>query len=608
MSIPASQLREGEPDPVQQSSSTEVRAGTPAAGTGNEQLDSAGRPVPVGQERTGLGDHPIGFWFFFWGEFAERCSYYGMRAILAKYMADELTLGEANAATYMSIFIGACYFLPLLGGYVADRYFGKYWTIVGFSIPYILGHIILGIESFIFLVIALSLLAMGSGVIKPNISTLMGLTYDQQRPGQTRLRSDAFAIFYFAINVGAAISQFAMPPIRTAYGYAIAFMFPAALMVVAFIIFASGKKYYAKETVGYIPTTPEERAERWRVLGRIFLLFLLVMFFWAIFDQTASTWIFFANSCMDLHIFGWEVDPDQIQAFNPVFIIVFLPLVTLFWKYLDRRGIQVRATDKMTAGFLLTAICMGIMAFSAWLTGQADLRPAILESKDGKNLKLIVAGTPPIVREGNMKVAVEGANSISVTIKREVEEEGKKKTVRDGFTIHGQGILKLMPAGDQAMRIEGDVKKVEKTIIKDGQKSKEILAQGSNLRVAVEGPMEVSSRWFVAPENQVTVWWQVFAYLIITIAEILISVTGLELAYTAAPKSMTGFVTACWLLTVALANWLINAPVTRLYTWMQPTAYFTMLALTLVVVAVAFVFVARGFNRESPKAAAAGAE
>jgi len=102
---------------------------------------------------------------------------------------------------------------------------------------------------------------------------------------------------------------------------------------------------------------------------------------------------------------------------------------------------------------------------------------------------------------------------------------------------------------------------------------------------------------FVRIENKVSVWWQVFAYLVITIAEVLISVTGLELAYTAAPKSMTGFVTACWLLTVGMANLLINAPVTRRYTTMQPMAYFAMLAFVLLLVMVAFIFVARRFNR-----------
>ena len=193
--------------------------------------------------------HPIGFWFFFWGELAERCSYYGMRAILTLYMVDRLGFSDGLASSAMSYFIAGCYFLPLVGGFVADRFFGKYWTIVGFSVPYILGHVILGVESVPFLIVALVLLAMGSGVIKPNISTLMGLTYDQQRPGQEKLRSDAFAMFYWAINLGAAVSSFAMPIIRTRMNYAIAFLFPAALMAVSFAIFAAGKRFYAVETL-----------------------------------------------------------------------------------------------------------------------------------------------------------------------------------------------------------------------------------------------------------------------------------------------------------------------------------------------------------------------
>src|SRR4051794_9183292 len=231
-----------------------------------------------------LAQHPTGFWFIFWGEFAERCSYYGMRAILATYMADQLGLGKGNAFLFMSLFIGACYVLPVAGGYLADNFFGKYNIIVGFSIPYILGHVILGIESTVYLVIALALLAMGSGVIKPNISTLMGLTYDQERPGQELLRSQAFSVFYMSINIGAGISQLAMPILRREYSYAIAFLFPAGLMVLAFLLFAAGKPFYAKEVVQRRESTPEERALRWSIIGEIGLLFTLAMFFWAIFD------------------------------------------------------------------------------------------------------------------------------------------------------------------------------------------------------------------------------------------------------------------------------------------------------------------------------------
>src|SRR5262249_30195821 len=136
--------------------------------------------------------HPPGFWFFLGGEFAERCSYYGMRAILPLYMTAQLGMSDDDAAQWYSLFKAACYLLPLLGGFLADRYFGKHWTIVGFSVPYLAGQLLIGVESRAVLLLALVLLAGGSGVIKPNISALMGLTYDQQRPGKGRLRADAF--------------------------------------------------------------------------------------------------------------------------------------------------------------------------------------------------------------------------------------------------------------------------------------------------------------------------------------------------------------------------------------------------------------------------------
>jgi POT family proton-dependent oligopeptide transporter len=121
----------------------------------------------------------------------------------------------------------------------------------------------------------------------------------------------------------------------------------------------------------------------------------------------------------------------------------------------------------------------------------------------------------------------------------------------------------------------------------------------------ISGEGKETLEWVVEESQKVTIWWQVFAYLLITVAEIFISVTGLELAYTAAPREMTGFVTACWLGAVALANFVINAYVTRLYSQMQPLTYFLMLSGALLVVTVLFVFVARQFNRRAAEAAVA---
>ena len=412
--------------------------------------------------------HPVGLWFFFWGEFAERCSYCGMRAILLRYMAEQLGFGDAIASVGMSYFVAACYLLPLVGGYVADNFFGKYWTIVGFSLPYILGHVILGIESTPYLIVALSLLAMGSGVIKPNISTLMGLTYDQQRPGQDKLRSDAFAIFYGAINVGAAISSFAMPAIRTRYSYQVAFLFPAALMVIAFLVFAAGKRFYGIEP----PKTrksEEEGREQWIVFRRIIGLFIVVTFFWTIFDQAESTWTLFARDHLNLDVFGYTIDSDQIQGLNPILIILLLPPITFLWHYLANRGVKLRATDKMAVGFVLTIITMGVL------------------------------------------------------------------------TIAG---------------------------------------------------------FYTAGGHKVSILWEGGAYVLITCAEVCISVVGLELAFTAAPTSMKSFVTACWLVTVFFGN-ILNAQVTPLYSkpWMQPGWYFGSLTVLMVLVTVAFHFVSKRFNK-----------
>src|SRR5438045_8065865 len=110
----------------QSNGETAIQAGHPSGGAAIR----AGMPSPA---PTG---HPPAIWFFFWGEFAERSSYYGMRTILFLYMTQALRLTDSDAAPLYSAFKMACYFLPLVGGLVADRWLGRYWTIVGFSVPY----------------------------------------------------------------------------------------------------------------------------------------------------------------------------------------------------------------------------------------------------------------------------------------------------------------------------------------------------------------------------------------------------------------------------------------------------------------------------------------
>lgn len=551
---------------------------------------------PASDASTG---HPVGFWFFFWGEFAERCSYYGMRAILAMYMIDKLGVDKGNAGTYMSLFIAACYFFPLIGGWVADNFLGKYWTIVLFSVPYVVAQFIVGIENPIIVMSALVLLAMGSGVIKPNISTLMGLTYDQQRPGQTQLRSSAFSWFYMAINIGAFLSQSTMPWLRDKYDYQIAFMFPAGLMALALVIFALGKRFYGQETIVQLVTTPpadgetghktitgvpivkqyvtpeekqNRRALRLQTLQRIGLLFLTVMFFWAIFDQSASTWIFFANTYMDCTLFGVPVPPDAIQAFNALFIIGMVPLSVVIFK-----AFPIKATNKIALGFGLTALSMAIMSFSGFLAG-ASQKGTKLTFSDGF---VVLPTSEESLDKVTDTLTMNGAKLSGVTA---TYDNAKKK-----LTINS---AELGIADKSTIQLTDSV--VSLTDLVDGTNVLEVVKSGETKAGDVAIVAEVVD--WVKPTERVTVWWQVLAYLILTAGEVLVSITGLELAFVAAPASMKSFVTACWLAVVFLANLLINAPITQLYPLMPPTFYFGLLGVAMAAILLVYFPIATRFN------------
>src|SRR5206468_7806335 len=136
-------------------------------------------------------------------------------------------------------------------------------------------------------------------------------------------------------NIGSFLSMYFLPMIRTQWGYSVAFMVPAALMVLAFALFASGKKYYAVEVIVRKKSTPEERALKWQVVGRVSGIFLLCAFFWAIFDQSTTTWVFFAKDYMNLELFGETFDPEQFGTLNPLLIVILVPFVTLFFNALD---------------------------------------------------------------------------------------------------------------------------------------------------------------------------------------------------------------------------------------------------------------------------------
>ncbi len=323
-----------------------------------------------------INRHPKGFWFVFWGELAERASFYGMKALLVLYMIDKLDYTDANSSTVASFFTAACYLLPIAGGYIADRWLGKFRTIIYFAIPYIMGHIILGtFTSEVGLYVALALLAGGSGSIKPNISTLMGRMYEEQ--GKSHLLSQAFSWFYMAINIGAASTMTTLPFIRDHYGYSVAFMAPTIMMAVSLGIFYLGKKHYPKEDVrqlANIPKPPQQRHEQRAALVRLSGLFLLIVFFWSIFDQSYSTWTLFARDYLVLDTWIGRIPPDAIQGLNPILIVIMSPFFAWLWMKTDRdKARPLSSPRKMLIGFVLVLLCMVLMTVAGFLAASSKV-------------------------------------------------------------------------------------------------------------------------------------------------------------------------------------------------------------------------------------------
>lgn len=528
-----------------------------------------GSATPTSSTSQIPNSHPKAIWFFFWGEFAERSSYYGSRAILPLYLTSVLSFSDKDGASIYFWYKMAAYFLPLLGGIVADRWLGRYWTIVGFSIPYVIGQFLLGVEGQYFCLLALFLLlAPGTGVIKPNISALLGETYDQQRPGKDNLRIAGFQFFYFAINVGALISMLAMPFLRDKYGYSTAFQLPAWLMLGALAIFALGKPFYAKETVARVKT-PEERQQESATFG-LFWVIVLSFAAWFAFDFRAGILDYVAKKGVEIpmavYLIGVAVfalgvvglavrvfrmfSPEMRSTLSRLFGV--FGLIVLWW-------VAYEHNDSIWVYFARDYMSHSEMAFKvpdwvpSWLGGGIRYEPKA--------------------------DAYQFINSLFVLIFIPV------------FAL-------LFKVTDPQMKIFTPVRRV---------------LIGFFITALSSGVMMYAAHRTHGGTVLVSAWWMVIAYIVLTAGEVLLYGTMLDLSYAAAPKSMKGFITACFLLTNTMGNF-INSYLTRLYGGSLKdaveergplgTVEFFGLSMAIVVAAgIAFYFVGKRFERGQESAA-----
>lgn len=357
--------------------------------------------------------HPKGLYLLFATEMAERFSYYGMRAVFTLYMVAALFTMDAASEIY-GYYTGLVYLTPLLGGYVADRYWGNRRSIVVGGMLMAAGQFLLFLSAslvqpaiheaegaidpavdnqwaVICMMAGLFALILGNGFFKPNISTMVGSLY---RPDDKR-KDSAFTIFYMGINVGATLGPLAcgifegdyLNPTRFKWAFLCACI---AMLISALTFWLLKDRFlhdYQGNAIGALPTH-HEKAQKHPLTQKekmhiavIFIIAAFVIFFWAAYEQAGVSLTYFADQQTDRHILGWEMPTSYFQSFPAIFVVLLAPVMNLIWETLGRFGHEPSSVMKQAFGLAFLSMGYMLIAFGVkdldhtakvsmfWLTG-----------------------------------------------------------------------------------------------------------------------------------------------------------------------------------------------------------------------------------------------
>ncbi|GAB4034819.1 peptide MFS transporter [Spirosoma gilvum] len=375
--------------------------------------------------------HPIGLFVLFFTEMWERFSYYGMRAILMLFLIDKvqggLGLSETEGAAIYGIYTASVYLLSLPGGWIADTLLGQRKSIWYGGIIIMLGHIILAVPagSGIFY-LGLCTVAMGTGLLKPNISSIVGELYPE---GGAR-KDAAFSIFYMGINLGSLIGISVVGYLGQRVGWHYGFGAAAVAMALGLITFRTLGQRYLGDHGNYMAATNTDgqssgnnrsllafvaflivvlatlqvtgvldmttaqglakamgtiicliavsyfiyilvaggldAVEKKRVVV-LFVFFMASALFWAGNEQQGSSLQIFADRYTDLNFFGWLMPSSWFQNLNPAFILIFSPVLASLWVFLANRKLNYTVPAKFATSLLLLGLAYVIMVIAAKL-------------------------------------------------------------------------------------------------------------------------------------------------------------------------------------------------------------------------------------------------
>lgn len=624
--------------------------------------------------------YPKSVFFIVTNEFCERFSFYGMRTILALYLSDMLKYNEDTATMIYHVFICFVYFFPLLGAIISDSWLGKYRTIFYVSVIYAIGQLILsasatppfGLPARELSMIGLLLIALGTGGIKPCVSAFGGDQFIL--PQQERQLAMFFSLFYFSINTGSLISTLLTPVIRDTKCFedncfSLAFLIPAILMIVSIVIFVSGKRMYKiVEPMGNLilkvskcicraicnkVKSKERKCDHWldhaddtyekkliediKAALRVLKLFVPLPIFWALYDQQGSQWTFQATR-MDGQIGSFMLLPDQLQAVNPLLIIIFIPIFeTCIYPVFAKIHIINTPLKKLVVGGFLASVAFivaGLVELELEKTypklpseGFAQIRIfntlncpvtltmteqnieikslsmwADLEVKAQKGSVTLpytanftacnYKGYTNLAPEVSGKLTAAEANATSWVITplglQYHYEDYVDKPAKGKPTVRGLIYLAPQVNGNSTLRFvygelnqtvlsitvnssifaHSELKQFDKPDTYDVYLDDHLLKKGVPFKLG--GAYTVVGNHMPTLENKITgeiitvtqpnslhMAYMLPQYIIITMAEVMFSITGLQFAFTQAPESMKSLLQAGWLLSVAFGNLIV---------------------------------------------------
>jgi proton-dependent oligopeptide transporter, POT family len=312
-----------------------------------------------------LFGHPIGLFVLFFTEMWERFSYYGMRAILVLYLITEVAeknpgLGWSNgeALALYGWYTMMVYVMSIPGGIIADKLLGQRKSVMVGCVLLVAGHGILAVEEMWAFYSGLVLIVLGVGMLKPNISTMVGGLY---KSGDIR-RDKGFTIFYIGINLGAFLSSLIVGYVGEVHGWHYGFGLAGIGMLLGLAVYMYGQKYLT-HVGNYIGASinEEERAALKRPLSKIekdrvgvlFISFLLVIVFWGAFEQAGGLMSIYTADNTNRFLMGFEIPASVFQSINAMFIIFFGTSIALFWANRKLKGKVSSSLFKMIVGLII---------------------------------------------------------------------------------------------------------------------------------------------------------------------------------------------------------------------------------------------------------------